>query len=65
MSGLQQPFLMADHTLRIPGLGRSIAINQTMSLMATVVTIGLDLAKSVFQIHGVDDAARTALRRCA
>jgi hypothetical protein len=23
--------------------------------MSTVVTIGLDLAKSVFQIHGVDD----------
>jgi transposase len=31
--------------------------------MSTVVTIGLDLAKSVFQIHGVDDAGRTALRR--
>jgi transposase len=31
--------------------------------MSTVITIGLDLAKSVFQIHGVDDTGRTALRR--
>lgn len=31
--------------------------------MSTVVTIGLDLAKSVFQIHGVDDGGRTVLRR--
>jgi transposase len=31
--------------------------------MSPVVTIGLDLAKSVFQIHGVDDAGRAVLRR--
>ena len=31
--------------------------------MSGVVTIGLDLAKSIFQIHGVDDAGRTMLRR--
>ena len=31
--------------------------------MTTVVTIGLDLAKSVFQIHGVDGTGQTALRR--
>jgi transposase len=31
--------------------------------MSSVVTIGLDLAKSVFQIHGVDDTGRTMLRR--
>jgi len=31
--------------------------------MSGVVTIGLDLAKSVFQIHGVDDTGRTMLRR--
>ena len=30
--------------------------------MSTVVTIGLDLAKSIFQI-GVDDAGRAVLRR--
>ena len=31
--------------------------------MSTIVTIGLDLAKSVLQIHGVDDAGRAVLRR--
>jgi transposase len=31
--------------------------------MSTIVTIGLDLAKSVFQIHGVDDAGRAVRRR--
>lgn len=31
--------------------------------MSIVVTIGLDLAKSVFQIHGVDDVGRAVLRR--
>jgi hypothetical protein len=29
----------------------------------SVVTIGLDLAKSVFQVHGVDAAGQTVLRR--
>ena len=29
----------------------------------SVVTIGLDLAKSVFQVHGVDNAGQTVLRR--
>lgn len=29
----------------------------------SVVSIGLDIAKSVFQIHGVDEAGRTVLRR--
>lgn len=31
--------------------------------MSNVVTIGLDLAKSVFQIHGVDESGHAALRR--
>ena len=31
--------------------------------MSGVVTIGLDLAKSIFQIHGVDDAGLPMLRR--
>src|SRR5678816_1411784 len=31
--------------------------------MSTVVTIGLDLAKAIFQIHGVDEAGRAVLRR--
>ena len=31
--------------------------------MAQVVTIGLDLAKSVFQVHGVDSAGEVVVRR--
>lgn len=29
----------------------------------SVVTIGLDLAKTVFQVHGVDEGGITVLRR--
>ena len=29
----------------------------------TIVTIGLGLAKSVFQVHGVDETGATALRK--
>jgi len=28
-----------------------------------VITIGLDIAKNVFQIHGVDNAGKAVLRR--
>ena len=31
--------------------------------MQTVTTIGLDIAKSVFQIHGVDAAGQVLIRR--
>ena len=31
--------------------------------MQTVSTIGLDIAKSVFQVHGVDDAGQVVVRR--
>ena len=31
--------------------------------MHTVTTIGLDIAKSVFQVHGVDDAGQVVIRR--
>ncbi len=31
--------------------------------MAQIVTIGLDLAKNVFQVHGVDGAGAVVLRR--
>jgi transposase len=31
--------------------------------MQTVSTIGLDIAKSVFQVHGVDDAGEVVIRR--
>jgi transposase len=31
--------------------------------MQTVTTIGLDIAKSVFQIHGIDAAGNVIVRR--
>jgi transposase len=31
--------------------------------MQTVTTIGLDIAKSVFQVHGVDTAGQVVIRR--
>ena len=31
--------------------------------MQTVTTIGLDIAKSVFQVHGVDAEGNVAIRR--
>lgn len=31
--------------------------------MSDVVTVGLDLAKNVFQVHGVDGGGRVVLRR--
>jgi transposase len=31
--------------------------------METITTIGIDLAKSVFQLHGIDAEGRPLLRR--
>jgi hypothetical protein len=31
--------------------------------MGEVITIGLDIAKSVFQVHGVDDAGTVVIRK--
>jgi transposase len=31
--------------------------------MQTITTIGLDIAKSVFQVHGVDAAGEVVIRR--
>ena len=31
--------------------------------MKTVTTIGLDIAKSVFQVHGIDAAAKVVVRK--
>ena len=31
--------------------------------MQTITTIGLDIAKSVFQVHGVDAASQVVIRR--
>jgi transposase len=32
--------------------------------MQTITTIGLDIAKSVFQVHGIDAAGQMIIRRC-
>lgn len=32
-------------------------------MMGNVTTIGLDIAKSVFQVHGVDAASEVVVRR--
>ena len=31
--------------------------------MQSIMTIGLDIAKSVFQVHGVDAAGQVVMRR--
>jgi transposase len=31
--------------------------------MQTIATIDLDIAKSVFQVHGVDEAGKVIIRR--
>jgi transposase len=31
--------------------------------MQTLTTVGIDLAKNVFQVHGVDQVGRTVLRK--
>ena len=31
--------------------------------MQTVTTVGLDIAKSVFQVHGVDASGKVIIRR--
>jgi transposase len=31
--------------------------------MAEIMTIGLDIAKSVFQVHGIDTAGQVVVRR--
>jgi hypothetical protein len=31
--------------------------------MSEIITVGLDLAKNVFQVHGADSAGRAILRK--
>jgi hypothetical protein len=37
--------------------------NKEKPSMQQVITIGLDIAKHVFQVHGVDDAGAVIVRR--
>jgi transposase len=41
----------------------SRATNGKGAVQMKIVTIGLDIAKNVFQVHGIDDAGRVVLRR--
>jgi transposase len=52
-----------DHPLPLQGLRWRDFHQSKGASMSTVVTVGLDLPKSVFQIHGVDGAGGTVLRR--
>jgi transposase len=36
---------------------------QRSQVMQTITTIGLDIAKSVFQVHGVDNDGKVVIRR--
>jgi hypothetical protein len=42
----------------------STSIGESVFL-ATITTIGFDIAKSVFQVHGVDATGRVVIRRAA
>src|ERR1035438_8900735 len=42
--------------LKLPRFGEELT-------MQTITTIGLDIAKSVFQVHGVDTAGQVVIRR--
>src|SRR5262245_7086721 len=53
-----------DHPLLGPGVGLEPFHQPKGASMSVIVTIGLDLAKSIVQIHGgTDDAGRMMLRR--
>src|ERR1700737_1311220 len=46
------------------GFGRCYASHDSEELpMQTITTIGFDIAKSVFQVHGVDTAGEVVIRR--
>lgn len=36
---------------------------QRRTVMSEIITVGLDLAKNVFQVHGADGAGRAVLRK--
>ena len=42
--------------MKLPRFGEELT-------MQTITTIGLDIAKSVFQVHGVDADGHVAIRR--
>jgi transposase len=54
---------LAVHEPARAGLDGSTAPHWLVAGYATVATIGLDIAKSVFQVHGVDAAGQVVTRR--
>src|SRR3970040_1904571 len=42
---------------------RFFNLNSRGEVMETITTVGIDLAKSVFSLHGLDGAGRVVLRR--
>src|SRR5215831_6855276 len=49
---------------RVPRCGRRLRLPRFGgATMQTIATIGLDIAKSVFQVHGVDAAGQVVVRR--
>src|SRR5680860_111714 len=43
--------------------GGSALIHKRRAVMSDIITVGLDLAKNVFQVHGADGAGRAVLRK--
>jgi hypothetical protein len=41
----------------------SVSINESRGKSMVIIRIGVDLAKNVFAVHGVDEAGRVALTR--
>ena len=49
---------------RVPRMGALLRLPRSRgATMQTITTIGLDIAKSVFQVHGVDAAGEVVIRR--
>jgi hypothetical protein len=49
------------HQPSAPGRMGSMILGKELSVLMTITVIGLNLAKSVSQAHGVDDSGRTVL----
>src|ERR1700678_2325683 len=55
--------LMLWTALHPGGVGFNLLRSRRRRVMADVRVIGLDIAKSVFQLHGIDDAGSTVLQK--
>lgn len=55
--------LLMRWTALLPLYGMVVELELRRAIMDTVSTIGLDIAKSVFQVHGVDATGAVIVRR--